>query len=124
MILARKSDDTIVLEGKRLIVDAMKAGFYPDVFVFSRLNTLLDIPFDKSRDIDIYQIPYRSIKLWSELKAQPGLMGILLPCLVDVRCKQVAVHCSVSEPVNNRVAAPIFRVHREAGLPAHHAGAG
>lgn len=70
-----KSDDNIVLEGRRLIVDAMKAGFYPSVFVFSRLNLLKGFPFDVSRSIAMYQIPYRNIAGWSELKTQPGFMG-------------------------------------------------
>ena len=72
---AHKSDDTIILEGKRLIVDAFRAGLYPDAFVFSRLNLLAEIPFDKDRDLAMYQIPYRNIQAWSELKTTPGIMG-------------------------------------------------
>lgn len=75
MSRVHKNDDTVVLEGKRMIVDAIRAGFYPDIFVFSRLNLLADIPFDKCQELALYQIPYRNISLWSELKTPPGLMG-------------------------------------------------
>ena len=70
-----KSDDTVVLEGKRMILDAFKAGLYPSIVVFSRLRLLADIPFDKDKDLAMYQIPYRNINMWSELSTPPGLMG-------------------------------------------------
>ena len=75
---AKKTDpnkSTILLEGKRIIQDAMKAGFYPKTFVFSRLNLLSDIPFDLSKEINMVQIPYRNIKVWSDLSTSPGIMG-------------------------------------------------
>ncbi len=70
-----KKEDSVALEGKRLIVDAMRTGLYPTVFVFSRLNLLQGFPFDLSKDLAMYQVPYRNIKGWSELKTQPGFMG-------------------------------------------------
>ena len=72
-----KSEDTVVLEGKRLILDAFKAGFYPEVFLFSRLILLADIPFDKSKNLAMYQMSYRNISAWSDLKTSPGLLGKL-----------------------------------------------
>ena len=70
-----KNEDTVILEGKRLIVDAMRAGHHPSVFVFSRLNLLQGFPFDLSRELAMYQIPYRNLRAWSELKTHPGFMG-------------------------------------------------
>ena len=75
---AKKSEQEkplILLEGKRIIQDAMNAGFYPKTFVFSRLNLLGDIPFDTSKDINMVQIPYKNIKVWSDLSTSPGIMG-------------------------------------------------
>ena len=64
------------MEGKRLIQDAMNSGFYPKTFVFSRVNQIVDFEFDKSKELDMYQIPYRSVELWSELPVgHPGFMG-------------------------------------------------
>ncbi len=70
-----REDDAVLVEGKRLIIDAMKAGLHPSIFLFSRLNLLSGYPFDLSRDLAMYQIPYRNIKAWSELKSHPGVMG-------------------------------------------------
>ena len=72
---SRRSPDAVILEGRRLITDAMNAGFYPSLFVFSRIKCLKDIPFDLSRSHEMYQIPFTNIAAWSELKAPPGVMG-------------------------------------------------
>ena len=65
-----------MVEGKRLIQDAMNSGFYPKTFVFSRVNQLVDFKFDKSKEMNMYQIPYRSVELWSEMPVgHPGFMG-------------------------------------------------
>lgn len=72
---AYRDDDAVILEGYRLIVDAIRAGFYPNIFAFSRLKCLRHIPFDLNRDHAMYQIPYTNITAWSDLKTPPGLMG-------------------------------------------------
>ena len=74
--LGKQQSNTILVEGKRLIQDAMNAGFYPKTFVFSRVNQLVDFKFDKSKEMNMYQIPYRSVELWSEMPVgHPGFMG-------------------------------------------------
>ena len=75
---SRRSPDSVILEGSRLITDAMNAGFYPSLFAFSRIKCLKDITFDLSRSHEMYQIPYTNIAAWSELKAPPGIMGKIL----------------------------------------------
>ena len=72
---SRRSPDAVILEGRRLIADAINAGFYPPLFVFSRIKCLKDIPFDLSRSHEMYQIPFTNIAAWSQLKAPPGVMG-------------------------------------------------
>ena len=72
---SRRSPDAVILEGRRLIADAINAGFYPSLFVFSRIKCLKDIPFDLSRSHEMYQIPFTNIAAWSKLKAPPGVMG-------------------------------------------------
>ena len=72
----KQQSNTILVEGKRLIQDAMNSGFYPKTFVFSRVNQLVDFKFDKSKEMNMYQIPYRSVELWSEMPVgHPGFMG-------------------------------------------------
>jgi len=73
----KQQSNTILVEGKRLIQDAMNSGFYPKTFVFSRVNQLVDFKFDKSKEMNMYQIPYRSVELWSEMPVgHPGFMAI------------------------------------------------
>ena len=65
------------MEGTRTIQDAMKAGFYPKTFAFSRMNLLPNFDFDKSKELNMVQIPYRNIKVWSNVSTSPGIMGKL-----------------------------------------------
>ena len=71
----RGNRDSILLEGKQLIKETMNSGFYPNLFVFSRLNLLADIPFDMEKNLKMVQIPYKNIKVWSDLSTSPGILG-------------------------------------------------
>ena len=95
---SRRSPDAVILEGRRLITDAINAGFYPSLFVFSRIKCLKDIPFDLSRSHEMYQIPFTNIAAWSELKSPPGIMGKIGSKIKhgSVRrrvCSQVSQYC-------------------------------
>ena len=83
---SRRSPDAVILEGRRLIADAINAGFYPSLFVFSRIKCLKDIPFDLSRSHEMYQIPFTNIAAWSELKAPPGVMGKIVHVVQSLSC--------------------------------------
>eukprot|EP00095_Tigriopus_kingsejongensis_P002595 maker-scaffold1258_size52332-snap-gene-0.9 protein:Tk02595 transcript:maker-scaffold1258_size52332-snap-gene-0.9-mRNA-1 annotation:"unnamed protein product" len=65
----------VIVEGKRLLKDVMKAGLQPFMLAFSRVNLLLDLPFEKGRKVNMYQIPYKNIRAWSELKTPPGIIA-------------------------------------------------
>jgi len=80
---SRRSPDAVILEGRRLITDAINAGFYPSLFVFSRIKCLKDIPFDLSRSHEMYQIPFTNIAAWSELKSPPGIMASVSQKLIE-----------------------------------------
>lgn len=76
-----KSDDTVILEGKRLISDALEAGLVPSALAFSRVNLLCQVPWTAEaraaleRGAGSFQISYRNISAWSELKTSPGIMA-------------------------------------------------
>ena len=73
---AKKTDSrTVLMEGKRLIQDAMKSGFYPKTFAFSRLNLLPEFEFEKSKELNMVQIPYRNVQAWSDVTTSPGFIG-------------------------------------------------
>eukprot|EP00088_Acartia_fossae_P005367 TRINITY_DN1235_c0_g1_i6.p1 TRINITY_DN1235_c0_g1~~TRINITY_DN1235_c0_g1_i6.p1 ORF type:complete len:490 (+),score=103.81 TRINITY_DN1235_c0_g1_i6:50-1519(+) len=72
----RPDSDCFVLEGTRLINDALASGLKPSTFIFSRVKLLKDVP---TQDIDgsceFYHVPYNNIKMWSDLKTPTGLMA-------------------------------------------------
>lgn len=70
-----RNDGLVILEGKRLILEALEAGLEPETFVFSRLSLLAEFPLEKLQDCQIIQVPYRNISVWSELKTSPGFMA-------------------------------------------------
>ena len=70
----RKNHDRVLLEGTRLITDAIHAGEIPEMIIFSNPNELKKLPLPE-KDVKIYKVPYRSIQLWSSLTTPPGIMG-------------------------------------------------
>lgn len=70
------NSDTVVLEGTRLINDALNSGLQPSVFIFSQVKLLKEIA---TQNIDsaceFYQVPYSNIKMWSDLKTPTGVMA-------------------------------------------------
>ncbi|XP_064619747.1 rRNA methyltransferase 3, mitochondrial-like [Lineus longissimus] len=71
----RQKEGKILLEGKRLISDAISAGAEMEALYFSRLTSLDDIPVTSS-DAKVYKLKYTSLKNWSDTKSPAGLMGI------------------------------------------------
>jgi len=73
---ARENSDTVVLEGTRIIRDAVSAGFVPKVVVFSRLKLLHTLDLDKTNNsTKLYHVPYQNIQLWTDLSTSPGIMA-------------------------------------------------
>ena len=83
---AREGEQVAVLEGVRLIRDAVSRGLVPSTIVFSRVKLLwqLGLPSTPPPDCQLYHIPYTNIKLWSDLPTSPGIMAALpLPLTVS-----------------------------------------
>lgn len=79
----RKKRSVIVLEGKRLIKDAMEAGYVPHMVFFSRVKDAADLNLPDS-GVELYKISYKSISLWSDLTTSPGILGVFkTPTLND-----------------------------------------
>ncbi|XP_066601825.1 rRNA methyltransferase 3A, mitochondrial isoform X2 [Prorops nasuta] len=70
----REKNNLILLEGYRLIEDAIKAGEIPEKIFFNNTYDLnrLKIPSETK----LYKVPYRSLKTWSDLTTSPGIMAI------------------------------------------------
>ncbi|XP_058561393.1 rRNA methyltransferase 3, mitochondrial isoform X1 [Neofelis nebulosa] len=72
----REKHGKILLEGRRLIADALKAGAVPKVFFFSRLEYLKELPIDKLKGVSLIKVKFEDIKDWSDLVTPQGIMGI------------------------------------------------
>jgi hypothetical protein len=70
----KKKRSLIVLEGKRLIKDAMDAGYVPQMVFFSRVKDAADLHLP-DHGVQLYKISYKSISLWSDLTTSPGIVG-------------------------------------------------
>jgi len=73
---ARKAHGKIMLEGERLIGDAIKAGITAEALFCSRKELIESLPRQMSPSTPVYLVNYNKIQLWSELTTSPGIMGI------------------------------------------------
>ncbi|XP_042903475.1 rRNA methyltransferase 3, mitochondrial [Parasteatoda tepidariorum] len=89
----REINGKILLEGKRLINDAIDAGMELKSIYFSREKDLAEINFRRAaQKVEFFKVLYRTMQMWSDLKTCPGVMGIFKrPCAEDVHM--------LSEPV-------------------------
>ncbi|EQB78283.1 RNA methyltransferase-like protein [Camelus ferus] len=72
----REKQGKILLEGRRLIADALKAGAVPKVFFFSRLDYIKELPIEKLKGVGLIKVKFEDIKDWSDLVTPQGIMGI------------------------------------------------
>lgn len=71
---ARKASGKILLEGERLIRDAVEAGAEAEMIFFSNTDLLKSIPMT-SKQPELYQVNHNAIQLWSEMTTSPGIIG-------------------------------------------------
>ncbi|XP_007485796.2 rRNA methyltransferase 3, mitochondrial isoform X1 [Monodelphis domestica] len=72
----RDKQGKILLEGRRLIADALRAGAVPRTVFFSRLEYVKELPADKLKGVSLIKVKFDDIKEWSDLVAPQGIMGI------------------------------------------------
>jgi len=68
-------DGLLVLEGKRLIIEAMNLGIDPQVLITSRISLLQNFPLENVRNkksIQLFLVPYNTLSSWSDLTTSPG----------------------------------------------------
>merc|ERR1719419_942335 len=55
----------------------MKHGLTPSVIVFSREKLLWQLGLDKktASNCKLYHLPYKNIKMWTDLSTSPGVMA-------------------------------------------------
>lgn len=68
----------VLLEGHRLIKDALEAGAVPQTFFFSTMEHLKELPQAKLKQASLVKVKFEDIKSWSDLITPRGLIGKLL----------------------------------------------
>jgi len=66
---------TILLEGKRLIADAIAAGIAIKSMYFTHVEMLNEFPKESLVSTQLYKVQTRQMKVWSDLVQPPGIMG-------------------------------------------------
>uniref|UniRef100_G3THE4 Mitochondrial rRNA methyltransferase 3 n=1 Tax=Loxodonta africana TaxID=9785 RepID=G3THE4_LOXAF len=92
----REKKGKILLEGRRLIADALKAGAVPKTFFFSRLEYIKELPVDKLKSVSLIKVKFEDIKDWSDLVTPQGIMGIFAkPDYVKMTYPETQLHHSL-----------------------------
>ncbi|XP_028172644.1 rRNA methyltransferase 3, mitochondrial [Ostrinia furnacalis] len=67
----------VLVEGWRMIVDGLEAKCKLNYVIFSQTEDLNNLrPFLPKTGVVFYKIPYKEIKLWSDLETSPGIFGV------------------------------------------------
>ncbi|XP_043976341.1 rRNA methyltransferase 3A, mitochondrial [Gambusia affinis] len=72
----REQQGKILLEGRRLICDALEAGARPQIVFFSMADRLRELPLDKLRGATVVKVKFEDIKIWSDVVAPQGVIAI------------------------------------------------
>ncbi|XP_012223397.1 rRNA methyltransferase 3, mitochondrial [Linepithema humile] len=90
----KEKNQLMLLEGFRLLEDALQAGVKPKVIFFSRLSDVLKLQLPQ--EVLLYKIPYRTIQLWSNLTTSPGIVGIFdIPDMSDKQPAEDAIPLTI-----------------------------
>ncbi|XP_014859137.1 PREDICTED: rRNA methyltransferase 3, mitochondrial [Poecilia mexicana] len=72
----REQQGKILLEGRRLICDALEVGARPQIVFFSMADRLRELPLDKLRGATVVKVKFEDIKIWSDVVAPQGVIAI------------------------------------------------
>ncbi|XP_072909323.1 rRNA methyltransferase 3A, mitochondrial isoform X1 [Hemitrygon akajei] len=74
----RDQHGKILLEGRRLITDALRAGAKLETLFFSNMDSLKELPVEKLKHAKLIKVKFEEIKMWSDLVTPQGTLGIFL----------------------------------------------
>ncbi|NWU29935.1 MRM3 methyltransferase, partial [Dyaphorophyia castanea] len=72
----RDNHGKVLLEGHRLIKDALEAGAVPQTLFFSTVGHLKLLPEAQIKRASLVKVKFEDIKTWSDLVTPQGLLGI------------------------------------------------
>ncbi|XP_075541336.1 rRNA methyltransferase 3, mitochondrial isoform X2 [Dermacentor variabilis] len=79
----REKLNKVLLEGKRLIADALKAGVECESIYFTLPENIEGLPLETLREDQIKKVFYKKMKIWSDMTTCPGIMGVFKKPSVD-----------------------------------------
>lgn len=74
----RNQHGKILLEGWRLIADALEAGASLETLFFSNMDSVKELPPEKLKHVKLIKVKFDEIKMWSELVTPQGALGIFV----------------------------------------------
>nr|XP_056720999.1 rRNA methyltransferase 3, mitochondrial [Euleptes europaea] len=72
----REKHGKILLEGRRLINDALAAGAAPQTLFFTTLDHLRELPAAKLKGATLIKVRFEDLKTWSDVITPQGVIGI------------------------------------------------
>lgn len=72
----RDKEGKVLLEGRRLICDALAAGASSQMLFFSAVERLQQLPLDKLQQTKLIKVKYEDMKTWSDLVTPQGVIAI------------------------------------------------
>ncbi|CAL1535462.1 unnamed protein product [Lymnaea stagnalis] len=73
---AGSTSTNIILEGQRLIKDALLLGATPRCLYFCETQILDDLPAHHLKGVPLYKILYKDMKTWSDTTTPSGILGL------------------------------------------------
>ncbi|CAG0913654.1 unnamed protein product, partial [Notodromas monacha] len=76
--------DVFMVEGSRLLRDAIEVGLEPQAVFFSRESDLKSCfthcppVIEEIMEGKIYKVPYKTMQTWSDVASSPGILGVFL----------------------------------------------
>ncbi|CAG0886125.1 unnamed protein product [Darwinula stevensoni] len=92
----REQKKKVVLEGVRLIRDALETGLESESIIFTREKELKQLPMEKLTSSQIYQSTHKDMKFWSSLVTPPGILGVFSIKNVEKLALRMRSEASVS----------------------------
>ncbi|XP_078536008.1 rRNA methyltransferase 3, mitochondrial isoform X2 [Lissotriton helveticus] len=71
----RDKHGKILLEGRRLITDALETGAELQTLFFSTVDHLKELPLSKLKRVQLLKVKFEEIKIWSDLVTPQGVIG-------------------------------------------------
>lgn len=74
----REQQGKILLEGRRLISDALDAGAFPLAVFFSTVKTLQELPVNKLTQANLVKVNLQDVQIYPDLEVAGDMIGNVL----------------------------------------------